>query len=63
MIHPEFPKSPFNTVGWRKKAIEESDLGNSIPLDKSNDYDVALATSYVTDPNGKSLIDMNMKFL
>ena len=22
VIHPEFPKSPFNTVGWRKKAIE-----------------------------------------
>ena len=26
MIHPEFPKSPFNTVGWRKKAIVKSDL-------------------------------------
>ena len=38
------------------KNIEESDLGKSVSLGKSNDYDVALATSYVTDPNGKSLI-------
>ena len=38
------------------KNIEESNLGKSIPLDKSNDYDVALAASHVTHPNGKSLI-------
>ena len=42
------------------KNIEESNLGKSIPLDKSNDYDVALTTSHVTHPThpttGTSLI-------